>query len=129
MLSRAAQCTRNTRRPPREPDHWHTQISQTGNNSARKLASLFGKNDANLHAGYSCVREESVGIPLQSALVCGDFKLIHFAETDRYDLYNLRDSISESHDLSQEQPEKLLEMINLLNANLKDKAALHPRTR
>ena len=65
----------------------------------------------------------------QSALVCGDFKLIHFAETNRYELYNLKDDISERHDLSQEQPAKLQEMINLLNATLKDKAALHPRRR
>ena len=65
----------------------------------------------------------------QSALVYGDFKLIHFPETNKYELYNLREDISESHDLSQEQPAKLQEMINLLNATLKDKAALHPRKR
>ncbi|MCQ2365952.1 MAG: hypothetical protein MJ056_02140 [Akkermansia sp.] len=63
----------------------------------------------------------------QPAIVCGDFKLIHFAETNKYELYNLRDDISERHDLSQEQPEKLQEMINLLNAALKDKSALPPR--
>ena len=74
MLCHAAQCTRNTHPLPSQPDHRHTEISQGGNNSARKLASLFVKSDANLHAGYSCMREESAGIPLQSALVCGDFK-------------------------------------------------------
>ena len=72
---------------------------------------------------------ESAGIPLHASLVCGDYKLIHFAETDRYELYNLRDDIYERHDLSHEQPAKLQEMINLLNPTLKDKAALHPRRR
>ena len=65
----------------------------------------------------------------QSAIVYGDYKLIHFAETNKYELYNLKDDIFERHDLSQEQPEKLQQMINLFNATLKDKAALHPRRR
>lgn len=65
----------------------------------------------------------------QSALVYGDYKLIHFAETNRYELYNLADDISERHDLSQEQPAKLQEMINLLNSSLNAKSALPPRKR
>lgn len=65
----------------------------------------------------------------QSALVCGDFKLIHFPETNKYELYNLRDDISERHDLSQEQPAKLQEMIRLMNERLHSTRALPPRKR
>ena len=65
----------------------------------------------------------------QSALVCGDFKLIHFAETDTYELYNLHGDISERHDLSQEQPAKLQEMIRLMNERLQATRAQHPRKR
>ena len=75
------------------------------------------------------MRVESAGIPLQSALVCGDFELIHFAETDTYELYNLREDISESHDLSQEQPAKLQEMIRLMDERLQATRALPPRKR
>ncbi|MCQ2371210.1 MAG: hypothetical protein MJ058_04045 [Akkermansia sp.] len=75
------------------------------------------------------MRVESAGIPLQSALVCGDFKLIHFAETNKYELYNLHDDISERHDLSQEQPAKLQEMIRLMNECLQATRAQHPRKR
>lgn len=65
----------------------------------------------------------------QSALVCSVFKLIHFAETDKYELYNLREDISERHDLSQEQPEKLQQMIRLMNERLRATRAQHPRKR
>ena len=72
MLSHAAQCTRNAHPLPSQPDNRHTQISQTGNNSARKLASLFGKSDANLQAGYSSLRVERVGDWVCGALQDGD---------------------------------------------------------
>lgn len=39
-----------------------------------------------------------------SAVRSGDWKLIHFFEDDRVELYNLRDDISESTDLSERQP-------------------------
>lgn len=44
-------------------------------------------------------RREDVGIP-QSAIKKGDWKLIHNYETGTNELYNLKDDISEQHDLA-----------------------------
>lgn len=65
----------------------------------------------------------------QSALVYGDFKLIRFWETGKCELYNLADDISERHDLSQGQPERLQQMMRLLDNALKTTNALPPRER
>ena len=40
----------------------------------------------------------------------GDWKIIHFYETDHYELYNLKDDISESNDLVESNPEKTQEL-------------------
>jgi arylsulfatase A-like enzyme len=39
-----------------------------------------------------------------SSIRSGDFKLIHFFEDDRFELYNLREDISEDHNLAEEVP-------------------------
>jgi arylsulfatase A-like enzyme len=39
-----------------------------------------------------------------SSIRVGDYKLLHFFEDDRIELYNLRDDISEDHDLAAEMP-------------------------
>ena len=39
-----------------------------------------------------------------SSIRVGDFKLIHFFEDDRAELYNLRKDLSEDHDLTEEMP-------------------------
>lgn len=44
-------------------------------------------------------RREDVGVP-QSAIVKGDWKLIHYYETGKNELYHLKTDISEKHDLS-----------------------------
>ncbi|WGK65238.1 sulfatase [Croceiramulus getboli] len=50
----------------------------------------------------------------------GDFKIIHFYEDDRYELYNLKEDKSETNDLSEANPQKLeslkAEMENQLGA-------------
>ena len=40
-----------------------------------------------------------------SSIRAGDYKLIHFFEDDRLELYNLQEDISEEHNLADEQPE------------------------
>ena len=60
-----------------------------------------------------------------SAIRMGDWKLIHFYEDDTYELYNLKDDISEKKDLSAMHPnrvaymkKKLEEMIEDTNSSL-----------
>ena len=48
------------------------------------------------------------------AVRAGNWKLIQWFETDRMELYNLKEDIGEAHDLSQSHPEKLKELHTLL---------------
>ncbi len=49
-----------------------------------------------------------------SAVRKGDWKLIHFLHDDHKELYNLAEDIGENNDLSNEQPEKVRELMQLL---------------
>jgi arylsulfatase A-like enzyme len=55
-----------------------------------------------------------------SAVRMGDFKLIQFYEDGRLELYNIREDIGETQDLSQKMPEKTQAMQSLLNDWLKE---------
>jgi len=44
----------------------------------------------------------------------GDYKVIEFFEDGRLELYNLREDISEDHDLAGERPELVREMQGML---------------
>jgi arylsulfatase A-like enzyme len=61
-----------------------------------------------------------------SAIRAGDFKLIEFHDDMRVELYNLRDDISERHDLSKEMPAKVEELQNRLHAWRKEVGAQMP---
>ena len=50
-----------------------------------------------------------------SVIIEGDFKLIHDFEKQRIELYNLKEDIGETHDLSTQLPEKVDEMYKKLN--------------
>jgi len=52
----------------------------------------------------------------------GDWKLIHWFEHDRYELFNLADDLSEKNDLAAKNPEKVAEL-------KKEMARLHQATR
>ncbi|MQY79583.1 MAG: sulfatase-like hydrolase/transferase [Bacteroidetes bacterium] len=50
-----------------------------------------------------------------TTIISGDWKLIYYYEYDRYELFNLKDDISEQHDLSSTKPEienRLLDELN-----------------
>lgn len=51
-----------------------------------------------------------------SAVRAGDWKLIHFFEDDRAELYNLRDDIGETRDLATANPRLVAELRGKLNA-------------
>lgn len=60
-------------------------------------------------------RPSQTGDSKTSAIRVGDFKLLHFVESNKIELYNIKDDISEKNDLSQQMPEKVKEMLDLLN--------------
>jgi arylsulfatase A len=54
-----------------------------------------------------------------SAILLGDYKLHHFWETGKIELFNLNTDLAEVNDVSQAMPEKAQEMETLLHAHLK----------
>jgi arylsulfatase A-like enzyme len=56
----------------------------------------------------------------------GDWKLIQFFEGDRFELYNLKDDVSETHDLAAEHPEKVNELKAKLRKWQQDVGARFP---
>jgi len=50
------------------------------------------------------------------AIRMGDYKLIEFFEDNRVELYNLRDDIGETTDLSEKMPERAAQLLNSLKA-------------
>jgi arylsulfatase A-like enzyme len=61
-----------------------------------------------------------------SAVRNGDFKLLHFFEDNRFELYNLKDDISEENDLASKMPEKVAELRSLLSKWLNEVGAKMP---
>ena len=62
----------------------------------------------------------------------GDWKLIRFfadgaAQTDRYELYNLRDDVGETNDLAGSNPRLVAELDGLIEAFLRDTEAVVPK--
>ncbi|QLG44647.1 sulfatase [Costertonia aggregata] len=58
----------------------------------------------------------------------GDWKILHFYEDDRYELYNLAEDFSESNNLATSDPKKLEEMKKKLNAKLTEMDAQLPES-
>ncbi|CAA6690291.1 MULTISPECIES: sulfatase [unclassified Lentimonas] len=55
----------------------------------------------------------------QSALILGDYKVLYDWESQSIQLFNLKDDLGETKDLSKSMPDKTQEMINLLHDRLK----------
>jgi len=55
-----------------------------------------------------------------------DYKLIHYYEEERYELYNLAEDISEENDLTAKMPDKVKELQEKLNKWLKENNAKFP---
>lgn len=64
-----------------------------------------------------------------AAIRKGDWKLIEFYESQHIELYNLAEDISESNDLSDEYPEKVKELKEMLHTRQKKMSANLPRPR
>lgn len=70
-------------------------------------------------------RVQTTGAP-QSAVVKGDWKLIHYYETGHNSLYSLKEDISEKNDLSARYPDKTKELSRELSDYLRTKEATMP---
>jgi len=62
-----------------------------------------------------------------SAIRTGDYKLIYYLKDEEVELYNLKEDLGESNDLSLQLPEKTTEMLDELKAWLKESNAQMPR--
>jgi len=62
-----------------------------------------------------------------SSIRVGNYKLIHFFEGDRLELYNLRQDISEEHDLTQDNPQLTAELSEMLSEWRQSVEAKFPR--
>lgn len=59
-------------------------------------------------------RPHSTGDSKAAVVRSGDYKLIQFLGTDKIELYNLKEDISEEHNLSEKEPSKAAQMLQLL---------------
>ncbi len=88
---------------------------------------LKGKGDIDREAIYwHYPHYHNLGAKPYSAIRMGDWKLIRFLEDDSYELYNLKEDISEANDLLSQYPEKVEEMKTKLFAWYKEVDAQMP---
>lgn len=66
------------------------------------------------------------GLEPFSSIRLGDFKAIFFYGSRRWEMYNLANDLGETRDLAQTQPQKLREMTEWLDADLKSMGAQIP---
>ena len=64
-----------------------------------------------------------------SVIRTGDYKLIHFYETDTWELYNLAEDLAETRNLAKKQPERTATMRKALENWLQETDAIIPRRR
>ena len=83
-----------------------------------------GRQDAVLPA-YDGTENYWRAVP-SSVIISGDWKLIHHYEYDKTELYNLKEDISEEHDLSETEPEKAKQLLQKLNNWLEETGAPVP---
>ncbi len=62
-----------------------------------------------------------------TAIRKGDWKLIHFYEDDRYELYNIKEDITEEHNRLGENPEKFNELKQELELMMEETGAVMPK--
>lgn len=82
-------------------------------------SALTGEPDAKINQrvlGWHYPHPHSSGHQPSSSLREGDWKILWRSEQDQYELYNLDNDISESKDVAAENPEKLNELRNKLQA-------------
>ncbi|MFQ7534476.1 MAG: hypothetical protein ACLRPT_04705 [Akkermansia muciniphila] len=56
----------------------------------------------------------------------GDWKLIYWHPDQKFELFNLKEDISEEHNLAEQQPERVKAMARTMTALLKERKAQMP---
>ncbi len=90
--------------------------------------SNWGQGQGTLEQHYKGMTVEEMGMGPATAVRKGDWKLIYFYGTKQAELYNLRDDLSERHNLIGEYPEKAKELLGDMLGELKEKEAQFPMT-
>lgn len=95
--------------------------------TGKQLDGMDGKSYANVLKGKETwqdrtvywhkrkARPHSTGDYNSSAIRSGDFKLVHFYENDKIELYNLKEDLGEIKDLSKTNSKKTTELLEQLN--------------
>lgn len=92
------------------------QITGIDGKSFRKVLEKKEKwNERTVYWNSYKARPGQTGDSKTSAIRVGDYKLLHFIETNKIELYNVKEDISEKNELSITMPEKTQEMLGLLN--------------
>lgn len=78
-------------------------------------------NDRTVYWNSYKARPTQTGDDKTSVVRVGDYKLLHFVESDKVELYNVKEDVSEKNDLSSKMPEKTAELLVLLNKWKTDK--------
>ncbi len=113
---------------------WKFTLTQPADHVAdgQDLTTLLtGKADRAREDKFLChFPHTKHGQPPYTTLVLGDWKVIYLYVSDekykRYQLFNLKDDPSESHDLAKSHPEKLQTMMKALVREFKDSNAMLP---
>jgi len=71
------------------------------------------------HYPHRWVNQEGPGINYYSAIRKGNWKLVYSMKTGKKELYNLRDDLGETNDLSGQNPAKVKELSALLSDHLR----------
>lgn len=88
--------------------------------------SNWGQGASTVKKNYKGRTVEDLGMGPASAVRKGEWKLIYFYGTGKYELYNLANDLKEQKDLAKSNPGKAKEMISLLNRELEIQQAQFP---
>ena len=102
--------------PSNHPDGTSLTGLLTGTSSLNRDAIYFH------YPNYAFHKKNRPG----SAIRCGDFKLIKHYDDNSVELYNLKEDLSESNDLAESMPDKMIELKNKLETWMADTDAKVP---
>ena len=102
------------------------KVLQKGKDKKLSRRSLFWHFPAYLEGGNAETTDRIFRTRPVSVIRKGNWKLIQNYETDKYELYNLADDISEKHDQSASNPKKVAELANVLDEWKKEQGAPLP---
>ncbi len=103
-------------------DYMHVEKRPEQHKDAKSLYNLInnGQDLDRESLFFHYPHYHSSGWTPGSALRKGDWKLVHFYEDNSFELYNLKEDISEKNDLVDKYPDKVVELYKDLQQTIKD---------